>query len=789
MSGSGPCACALAATHPHRANRCFLRVAKKVVEAGQAIHQELNRPASREESSSRLTSSLAAPIVRPVQAEPVIVAAEAHIEPASDDSKEVTPPTAEATVALDDIDGALTPALVVATPVVDDNDRSRGMVDVPANLAGDTVATSVASPSVSMAPEATTQGPIVTEQSPLITPADATSSSPQTISPPVSISSLVPSATIVDASDSTANEESVTSVAAVSSESSEAVATSSSSDISSSSSDSSIDKRGLYGVSYPESEAGLHAAPFSSDYSTATASSGSAYVDEEAAVAAATTASDTATAEGREGEVSSGGSASLPPVSQVREVVRSKVVDVLFRQGNDPGKPCTCYFSKFAPHRVQACTFRGVVKASIEVADTMLTSAAEAHMQMAKKRENQEDEDEEGAGAVSSAPVVVVDIDPEVAARETEILRRFLVVEAAVVVALILCAICIIPFYVYTRVKYLGLGECTFEVYILYFSLLLIFDFICKYADGVIDALFRTVGSLGVQVKTAAALLTIYLVHHRLLAFIVCHLVRRLAGGSWSSPDAFNMDCDWISLRLGLDHNELIVSGFVWKNPAVYTKYRTFIDAKTIRISCSTSALMCWLIYREPLILDEVYADGCNVFLIRKKDTGVFNYDAAVGSKKRTKIDRELRGLVMNHVNEAMEAKAGKLKKRKEMVLGLNKLVLIGPSLSICGSHLRENIGLPRNRRFFYCDSLVLTDRDWTSVGKQSQDDKSNNNSDKKKHNAGLGSATNTSFYASYLGKKIILAVISKYAEQYSDSVVSVVSSVSMQKLTKFFRG
>jgi hypothetical protein len=306
---------------------------------------------------------------------------------------------------------------------------------------------------------------------------------------------------------------------------------------------------------------------------------------------------------------------------------------------------------------------------------------------------------------------------------------------------------------------------------------------------GVFGAIQKSFASFSLQIKTTTALLTLYLLHHRLLAFLVCHAVRRVAGGSWSAPEAFNIDCEWMSLRLGLDESELIVSGFVWANSSAYTKYRTFIDAKTLRVSCSTAALLSWFVYDEPLVLNEVYVDSCNVYLVRKKDTGVFNYDAAIGSNKRTRISREIRDALVSHVTASVTP----LKKRKvpeleEFMLALNRLVLIGLSVHICGAQFREKFGLPRSRRRFHCDSLVLSERDWCGIERQRgavRDSDATASVDEK--NAGLQNAPNA-FHASHLGKKVILAVISKYAEQYSDAVVSVLSSISMQKLTNFFR-
>jgi hypothetical protein len=148
------------------------------------------------------------------------------------------------------------------------------------------------------------------------------------------------------------------------------------------------------------------------------------------------------------------------PAGRVREAVRSRVVDAILSPAIDPCVPCTCYFARFSPHRVKACTFRTAVRVGVDIADNLIMSTAQRHLQGDERggtAASVEQNGEEGYARTRRVSPVVA-IDPEAAAREAEVLRRFLVVEAAIAAVLVVCLICMSPFYLCRVMGKLGIG-------------------------------------------------------------------------------------------------------------------------------------------------------------------------------------------------------------------------------------------------------------------------------------------------------------------------------------------
>lgn len=105
----------------------------------------------------------------------------------------------------------------------------------------------------------------------------------------------------------------------------------------------------------------------------------------------------------------------------------------------------------------------------------------------------------------------------------------------------------------------------------------------------------------------AGLVFVVWLYAHRFLGWVVTHtLYRKL--GMHKPKGSFIMEFGWVSLRVGLDLNELIISDFVWKNPPgryPHSPYFLKISSCILRFNAS-SVLRAIYDHRESIIIENL---------------------------------------------------------------------------------------------------------------------------------------------------------------------------------------
>eukprot|EP01038_Epipyxis_sp_PR26KG_P015046 gene15046-20245_t len=119
------------------------------------------------------------------------------------------------------------------------------------------------------------------------------------------------------------------------------------------------------------------------------------------------------------------------------------------------------------------------------------------------------------------------------------------------------------------------------------------------------------------------------LVAHRLVGTLVGYLIRSNLGCNPPETEKFNISIGWISLRLGLDHNEIVIADILWKNTTRFDKSPYFIRIKEISI-----VIDIWSIYpalfsknnndeliEKSVIIEEIKIDYVDIHVEKSTDS------------------------------------------------------------------------------------------------------------------------------------------------------------------------
>ena len=179
-------------------------------------------------------------------------------------------------------------------------------------------------------------------------------------------------------------------------------------------------------------------------------------------------------------------------------------------------------------------------------------------------------------------------------------------------------------------------------------------------------------------VKTVIFVSVCSIYFHRVLGFVLGVYLRFLL----STPKGgFLMYFDWIALRIGYDHNEIVVHGFEWRNPPKYQveRSRYFLYVRKLSLQFDLRSLVDAILQREdrfgnksPLRVWALEIDGLDVRIERgrRKKDGL-NLWASLGADNEKKADEVQAGV-----------KAGLAKAAKD----------VGEGLAIAGQAMEEGL-------------------------------------------------------------------------------------------------
>jgi hypothetical protein len=76
---------------------------------------------------------------------------------------------------------------------------------------------------------------------------------------------------------------------------------------------------------------------------------------------------------------------------------------------------------------------------------------------------------------------------------------------------------------------------------------------------------------------------------HRVLAFIVNSYIQTTLT---TTKKSFDIHIDWISLRIGLDRNEIVINGISFKNPPPFNYSKDFVHINEVRVVFSLKSVI-----------------------------------------------------------------------------------------------------------------------------------------------------------------------------------------------------
>jgi hypothetical protein len=163
----------------------------------------------------------------------------------------------------------------------------------------------------------------------------------------------------------------------------------------------------------------------------------------------------------------------------------------------------------------------------------------------------------------------------------------------------------------------------------------------------VVGIVVRNKEDVFLVIKTLIFIVGLGIFIHRILGFSLGFYLRSIL----STPKGgFLMFFDWISLRCGFDNNEIVISGFQWKNPHKFqneTKSKFFILIRKLTIRFDLQSLFDALLgrtdnhgNRSVLRIWSVEIDGLDVRIERgKQKKDGLNLWAALGADDAKKAD------------------------------------------------------------------------------------------------------------------------------------------------------
>ena len=211
---------------------------------------------------------------------------------------------------------------------------------------------------------------------------------------------------------------------------------------------------------------------------------------------------------------------------------------------------------------------------------------------------------------------------------------------------------------------------------------------------GTVYLMIHLLSYLRTVIQVALLLTVILATFHRLLGFIVSLYIRNLLG--WSKENRkFDINIDWIALRIGWDKNQVLLSGIEWKNPPPFKSTPCFVSIKEVSLTLSNQFLyraLCQLYTAdESIVIDEVVIDGVNVYIEKtdKKEEGL-NIWAAMGAKS-LEDEKKYSGNLMSLLSSAGNMTVGALS--STATVGINA-VTAGADLGYKAVSATANAGL-----------------------------------------------------------------------------------------------
>jgi len=99
---------------------------------------------------------------------------------------------------------------------------------------------------------------------------------------------------------------------------------------------------------------------------------------------------------------------------------------------------------------------------------------------------------------------------------------------------------------------------------------------------------------------------------NRALGWAIGHWLTSLLGEEYGP---FHFQIDWVSLRLGLDHNELFISNLRWKNPSIFTKTPFFLNIKEVSLVFTLKSLIDAIRFNKALTIKSFVINELTVFI------------------------------------------------------------------------------------------------------------------------------------------------------------------------------
>lgn len=140
--------------------------------------------------------------------------------------------------------------------------------------------------------------------------------------------------------------------------------------------------------------------------------------------------------------------------------------------------------------------------------------------------------------------------------------------------------------------------------------------------------------SIRIAIETIIVCFIVVVTFHRFLGYVATVYLQKTM---LQESGAFNMSIEWISFRLGLDRNEIIIHGFKWKNPDAFKRTPYFIGIENITMTIDMERLIEIFFHNEdkPIHIPFLAIDNLHVHIERgeKKVQGM-NLWAALGANE-----------------------------------------------------------------------------------------------------------------------------------------------------------
>ena len=196
----------------------------------------------------------------------------------------------------------------------------------------------------------------------------------------------------------------------------------------------------------------------------------------------------------------------------------------------------------------------------------------------------------------------------------------------------------------------------------------------------IVDAIVRRKEDVFLVVKTVVFLVVSGIYCHRVLGFALGVYLRSIL----STPKGgFLMYFDWISLRIGFDHNEIVVHGFEWRNPPKYQveRSRYFLRIRKLSVQFDLRSLLDSILQREDAVgnkhslqVKAIEIDGLDVRIERgKRKKDGLNLWAALGADNDKKADEVQAGVRAGMAQAAKDVGEGLAVAGHAMEEGLQK--------------------------------------------------------------------------------------------------------------------